>query len=164
MIRRIIDTNVAVVAEGLSDQADRACRDACEDVLLQIMKEGRIVIDSDDAIVHEYVSALGHAGQPGIGRAFVKWAFDQRFDPTKCEQTPITPLDPPSWRLYAEIPDVPPLRGFDRSDQKFLAVAIASNPNAAISNAVDSDWWHFKEAIEAAGITIDFVCPQHRPQ
>jgi hypothetical protein len=156
----VVDTNVAVVAEGLADHADDACVTACEDRLIAIRRAGGLLLDQDDAIVEEYVKRLGHAGQPGIGRAFVKWAHDHRFDARACRQVAITRRGE-GWRRYEEFPAREELRYFDPDDQKFAAVAIASGDDPPIVNATDRDWWEHRESLEDGGIRVEFLCPQH---
>ena len=155
----VVDTNVAFVAEGLTDQADQLCVDSCVDRLLTIINSGHLLLDEDDAIVEEYTTTLGHAGRPGVGRAFVKWAFDHRFNVERFTRIAITERRDGGWRRYEEFPDRPDLSDFDPNDQKFVAIAVASGGNPPILNAVDSDWWDHHLALEAAGINVEFLCP-----
>ncbi|MGD0138548.1 MAG: hypothetical protein ABSD28_06695 [Tepidisphaeraceae bacterium] len=154
----VVDTNVAIVAEELADHADQTCVDACIDRLLAVMDSGGLLLDEDDAIVEEYTKTLGHSGRPGVGRAFAKWAFDYRFDEDRCNLVAITVRLNDGWRRYDEFPDSPALSKFDPDDQKFVAVAVASGIAPSILNAVDSDWWIHREALSAAGVTVDFLC------
>lgn len=155
----VVDTNVAVVAEGLTPQAGPRCVDVCQTRLETIVREGGLLLDSLDLIIEEYAGALGKAGRPGIGRAFVKWAFDYRFDPSKVRRVDILPVRPATWRRFAEVPDVPALRTFDGDDQKFVAVALSSGEHPSILNATDSDWANHHAALVAAGIRVEFLCP-----
>jgi hypothetical protein len=159
----IVDTNVAMVAQGLAVQADQTCVDACIDRLTELTSLGGVVVDEGDEIVGEYVRKLSHAGKPGVGRAFAKWAWDNRFNPQRVTRVRITAINHRGWRRYREFPDEPALMGFDPSDQKFVAVAMASRENPSILNAVDSDWWDHQAALNAAGVNIEFLCPQHAP-
>lgn len=160
----VIDTNVAVVAECVAVHADQACIDACVDRLVRLMKEGGLLLDEDDAIAEEYTEVLGHAGQPGVGRVFVRWAWDHRFDVALVRRVAITERTDHEWRRYNEFPDRADLSTFDKSDQKFVAVAVASGENPPILNAVDSDWWNHSAALATAGVNVDFLCPQHAPE
>jgi hypothetical protein len=122
-----------------------------------MVKDGGLVLDDLDLIVEEYVGRLGHAGNPGIGRAFVKWAHDRRFDIACCRRVRLTRRSS-DWRLFEEFPDHPGLAGFDADDQKFASVARVSR--APVTNAVDSDWWNYRVALNSSGIQIEFVCPE----
>lgn len=153
----VVDTNVAIVAQGL--HPDQTCVDACIDRLLSIINSGGLLLDEDDAIVGEYTKTLGYSGRPGIGRAFAKWAFDYRFHEDRCNLVSITGRLNGGWRRYDEFPDAAGLSTFDRDDQKFVAVAVASGVEPPILNAVDSDWWNHRMALSAAGITVEFLCP-----
>ncbi len=123
-----------------------------------------LVVDDNDEIVGEYVANLSHAGKPGVGRAFAKWAWDNRFNPQRVTRVAITATKDDGWRRYGEFPDQPALSGFDPSDQKFVAVALASGKNPPILNAVDSDWWIHQVALNAAGVNVEFLCPQNAPK
>ncbi len=160
----VIDTNVAVVASGGSRQADERCVAAGIARLREVQQSGGLRIDDKGLILREYTRNLGFAGQPGAGHAFVKWAHDHQAIAAQVRQVTITPRTDGGWRRYEEFPDRADLSTFDRSDQKFVAVAIASGDNSPILNAVDSDWWVHRSALEAAGARIEFLCQQHMPQ
>ncbi len=160
----VIDTNVAVVASRRSPQADERCVAACIARLREVQQSGGLLIDDNGLILYEYTRNLGFEGQPGAGHAFVKWAHDHQAMRDVVRQLPITQRQDNGWRRYDEFPDRADLSTFDRSDQKFVAVALASRENPPILNAVDTDWWHHRAALVAAGITVDFLCPQHAPQ
>jgi hypothetical protein len=53
----------------------------------------------------------------------------------------------------------PRLGGFDRSDRKFVAVARASAHGPMIVNAVDTDWWIYRVALQRHGVRVEFLCP-----
>lgn len=159
----VVDTNVAKVASRHAPQADDACVDTCVQALNAIKQAGGLLLDDLGLILHEYITGLGHAGQPGAGEKFVKWAWDNQSCPEFVRQIAITPRTDYGWRLFEEFPDREDLSTFDKSDQKFVAVALASGENPAILNAVDSDWWNHLTALTAAGVTVEFLCPQHAP-
>lgn len=46
------------------------------------------------------------------------------------------------------------------SDRQFVAVAIASPDRPTVLNAVDSDWWNHRGALERYGVVVDFLCPE----
>jgi hypothetical protein len=159
----VVDTNVAVVAEGLNVDADHVCVDACVDRLVELMEAGSLLLDEADAIVEEYTKTIGHAGQPGIGRAFVRWAWDYRFDDTRIRRIAINDRTDEGWRKYDEFPDRANLKAFDKSDQKFVAVALASGENPPILHATDRGWWTHGVALASAGVSVESLCPQHAP-
>jgi len=157
----VVDTNVAMVASRLTPSADERCVGACIARLREIQQSGGLLIDDKGHILREYTKNLGLRGQPGAGHAFAKWVHDHQAVPERVRQIPITPRNETGWRRYDEFPDSTDLATFDRSDQKFVAVALASGENPPILNAVDSDWWNHREALTTAGVPIDFLCPQH---
>lgn len=158
----VVDTNVALVAQGLTPQADPRCVDTCLDRLINLLDTGGLLLDERDEIVREYVSSLGRAGRPGIGKLFAKWAWDNRFDSSQIRRVSITPSTG-GWRRYEEFPNDQRLSRFHSDDQKFVAVALASGDSPPILNAVDSDWWNHEPALRAVGVQVEFLCPQHSP-
>jgi len=76
------------------------------------------------------------------------------------KQVSITPIGNSECpESFSEFPDNPELEGFDHSDRKFVAVAIASRVYPDIYNATDSDWYNFQEALERDGLKIIQLCP-----
>ena len=59
---------------------------------------------------------------------------------------------------FEEFPDDPALDEFDPDDRKFIAVALAHPEKPPILQAVDSQWWDFRNAFRRHGVTIEFIC------
>ena len=159
----VVDTNVAMVASRLSPQADERCVAVCINRLAAIRESGGLLVDESGHILREYTKKLGHSGQPGAGHAFARWAHDHQAIPSMVTRVTITPTTNAGSRKFEEFPNQPTLQGFDKSDQKFVAVAVASGTNPPILNAVDSDWWNHRAALADTGVRVDFLCPQHAP-
>ncbi|MCE7975101.1 MAG: hypothetical protein DYG92_12390 [Leptolyngbya sp. PLA1] len=157
----VVDTNVTMVASRHTPAADERCINACVQRLREIQQSGGLLVDDKGLILREYTRKLGFKGQPGAGEAFAKWAHDNQAIPGKVSQVPITQRSDNGWRRYDEFPDLADLERFDKSDQKFVAVALASGESPPIVNAVDSDWWNHRNALNVAGVTVEFLCPQH---
>lgn len=157
----VVDTNVLVVANGQTPQASRACVETCEDALLDA-PNSVIVIDTAGLILEEYSRHASRAGRPGVGDFFLKWLHENQARPEHCERVEVTPLDSQGTE-FAEFPDDRALRGFDRSDRKFVAVAIASRHDPSVLNATDTDWCEYREALLAHGVTVRFLCPDAVP-
>ncbi|MCI0512438.1 hypothetical protein L0128_04420 [candidate division KSB1 bacterium] len=154
----VIDTNVAIVANNKAPQAGPDCVLRCIDILEKIIRTEGVTLDDLMLILREYMHHLNPKGQPGPGDAFLKWIWQNQGNPHRCEQAKITLIDEVS-QAFAEFPADPHLIHFDRNDRKFVAAARASKKQPAILNAVDSDWWEFRLALAAAGVKVDFVCP-----
>ena len=157
MIAFVVDTNVAVVANRASPQAGPQCVLACI-AALRTAKDEIVVLDDGMRILREYMNNLNMAGQPGVGDMFMKWVFINQAVSSRCELVPLTrrSTDPED---FNEFPGGDALSGFDRSDRKFVAVALASRNNPKILNAVDSDWWEFRVQLVEHGLRISFLCP-----
>jgi hypothetical protein len=153
----VIDTNVIVVANGKSAQADLKCVRACIEALNKIHEDGMVVLDDIMRILDEYRRNLSLSGQPGVGDAFFKWVWDNQANESRCERVKIH-SEGFFGEDYFEFPSDKELRGFDRSDRKFVAVAISSKYKPEIVNAVDPDWWQYKTQLAKHGIRIKFLC------
>lgn len=156
----VVDTNVPVVANRRS-HADPACVLASVDTLLAIRSNGVIVLDDAMRILKEYMDNLTLSGEPGAGDAFMKWVWNIQADEDRCERVVLTPGHKNDPDHFAQFPDDPDLADFDRSDRKFVAVALTSARNPVILNAVDSDWAESHQALVRNGVTVRFLCPQH---
>lgn len=151
----VVDTNVAVVANGRSQQASAACVLTCTEKLQQIMTgELRLVLDDDWRILNEYMRNLRSNGVD-IGDRFLGWILTNRD--RYCDFVSITPIDS-SENDFREFPTDPALNDFDPADRKFIAVALAHSEKPPILQAVDSKWWNFREALRQNGVTVEFIC------
>jgi hypothetical protein len=155
----VMDTNVAVVANGRAPQADNPCIETCITTLIDMRDHHRMLLDEQGLILDEYRRNLRPSGQPGPGDAFFKWLWDNQGHLDHCRQVSITPMKGGS-RGFEEFPDDPDLAKFDLEDRKFAAVAIASGEQPPILNASDTDWWDHRAALSRHGIEIRFLCPE----
>ena len=156
-MRVVVDTNVAVVANGKSEQASEQCVDSCAEQLDQIMYGGVIlVLDDDWRILDEYMRNL-HTNGPDIGNRFLAWTLQYRTNPERCVSVPITPVDGLE-NEFQEFPDDPALEDFDRDDRKFIAVALAHPEKPPILQATDTQWWDFRDALRKNGVRVEFIC------
>jgi len=145
----IVDTNVPIVANGDSDTS-LDCQAACIKELLAIARgDARVAVDDGGRIVEEYGHKLRTDAQ-GVGHEFLKWLYTCQWDETYCDQVSITPSP--------EFPSSPALAHFDRSDRKFVAVASAHPAHPPILEAADAKWVGWATALEAAGVTVQFLC------
>ncbi len=158
-MRAVVDTNVAIVANGGVEQALPSCVSACAARLLQLTRNGRLVLDDRWLILREYMKHLKSSGERKGGNAFLKWVLTNYRNPDRCELVPLTPKDS-SETDFEEFPTDPVLKDFDRSDRKFIAVALAHPERPPILQATDAEWWEVRHAFETAGITIEFLCEE----
>ena len=152
----VVDTNVAMVANGKST-AGAACTARCARELYDVEQRGHVVIDDGRLILDEYRANLNSSGQPGVGDRFYRWLLINLFNAERCTRVRITPTAEGS---FMEFPAHRDLAGFDPSDRKFIAVAVAHEYKPCVLQAFDSKWWPLRTALEEAGITITFLCPE----
>ena len=149
----VIDTNVAISANGKNTHASFACQLSCIEAL-QTCKNLNIAIDKTGLIMEEYKRHLSHAGQPGVGDMFFKYLHDNQHAENKIHSVCIT-LSSDTGRGFEELP----INLLDSSDRKFLATAVVAQ--ATIVNATDSDWAEQSELLETLHIEIKQLCPEH---
>lgn len=157
MTAAVVDTNVLRAANGTADHVSPRCVLASLDALQRVQAGGRIVIDDGFEILREYQNHANPGGQPGAGDAFLKWAFLNQYNPVSCERVTITPHPD---RGYDEFPTDPALATFDRSDRKFVAVALGSAGKPQVLVAIDRGWWNHRDALATNGVTVDFLCEE----
>ena len=154
----IVDTNVAVVANGKSEQASEECVDTCIGRLEQIIRgETKLVLDADWIILDEYSRNLNSSGKPGTGDRFLVWCLRNWTIPEQCDLVPITPIE----NLETEFQEFPTdleLENFDPADRKFVAVAVAHCEKPPILQALDSGWLNFRDALSQHDVKVEFIC------
>ena len=154
----IVDTNVAVVANGESAQASEECEETCINRLEQIMHgEMKLILDADWIILDEYSRNLNSNGKPCTGDRFLAWSLRNRTNPEQCELVSITPVANLE-NEFEEFPKDPELENFDPADRKFVAVALAHPEKPPILEAVDKQWWQLRGAFRRNGVTVEFIC------
>ena len=154
----MVDTNVAMVADGSHRDASAACVAASARALQRLMTAGHLFVDDGGLIVQEYRAALGYPGPLTPGRAFLRWVLTHEWAGVRVTRVRITAKDddPEDFR---EVPPAPAGVQYDPADRKFLAVAAGHPKHPAILQALDSKWWGWTAALGAAGVTIHFLCP-----
>jgi len=156
MMAVVVDTNVAVVANGHSPQASRNCVDICINRLEGIIRgEERLVLDNRWKIISEFSDNLRSSGEPGAGDRFLLWLL--RNKDTQCELVSITSVDGLE-NEFKEFPTNSELKDFDLDDRKFIAVALAHPEKPPILQATDTQWWEFRDALCQHGVQIEFIC------
>jgi hypothetical protein len=151
MKRRVVDTNVGIVANGRDTNATPACRLAALEALASIVDQGSIVVDTAGEMQEEYRKYFSPSGQPGVGDRFfqmVLMSFAGRVERVELEKR--------ADGAFVDFPADGDLAGFDFADRKFAAAA--RKLNVPVLNAVDSDWLDCYEALVRNGIAVDFVC------
>ncbi len=120
------------------------------------------LLSSFVSFVVKFSNAFTTKGKKGVSQktqkhtiVFYKKTLNQGFR-NICEKVEITPSED---RKFEEFPDDISLASFDKSDRKFVAVAVKSKYSPKIVNATDSDWFNFEDAFKKHGIEILQLCP-----
>ncbi len=149
--KKVIDSNVAIVANGHSSQASIDCELACVE-LLERCEHLSICLDQTSLIMDEYAKHLSYAGNPGVGDMFFKYLHDNQYAEKNIALVTINQVADDQ-RGFAELPK----NNFDPSDRKFLATAVSAG--AHVVNATDSDWAEQQELMNQLNITVQQLCP-----
>ena len=149
----VVDTNVAIVANGRETDADLQCRLTCVERLKTLASQV-VAIDDGGSILEEYKRRLNFSGMPGVGDAFFKHVFNYRFQGNRVRMVAVTPSEDDQ-RGFEELCE----NTFDRSDRKFLAVAVVAK--AVVLNATDSDWGEHEALMNCLGVEVTQLCPRY---
>lgn len=153
----VVDTNVAKVANCAADiDVDDVCKLTCMESLERLVRQGVIAIDETGFVLEEYSNNLAWSGAPGVGDAFFRYILNNQYKCERIKRVAVTPSD--DNRGFEELPE----NTLDRSDRKFLAVAVAGN--ATILNATDSDWCEQQKLIKELGVDVNELCPHELRQ
>ena len=153
----IVDTNVAWVASGKSEQASEDCVATCVERLEQINNdEMKLALDRERRIIDEY-QRLEQTGRFNIGYQFYKWVEMNWTNSERCDLVEIKPVDG-SEIEFEKFPDDSELVDFDPDDRKFIAVVCAHEDNLPILQAVDGKWRDFLDALHENGVTVEYLC------
>ena len=163
----ILDTNVIVIANGLSPQASCDCVKRCRERLDQILEGSeKVVLDYEQHILREYRRNLKEAGRlrRRRGDLFLQWLKQNQWKPAKCSLVHITSLAG-NGTDFAEFPnDDAALAGFHKKDRKFIATALAHQrefgETPTILLAIDSGWLQFTDALANHGVSIELICEE----
>ncbi|MBL6852105.1 MAG: hypothetical protein ISS15_16665 [Alphaproteobacteria bacterium] len=157
MTHYVVDTNVAVVANGRDGQYDLDCRLTCV-LQIQAIKNHarhRTVLDDAGEILKEYHRLLNPHGQPGVGDEFYRFLLN--FQGNAKRVLRVTLDKDAQTGQYIAFPKDAALANFDPSDRKF--VAAARRGKAIVINAVDSDWKKHATPLKKAGVSVKELCP-----
>lgn len=156
MSRCVVDTNVAIVANGRPDQTDPrppsiSCRIATVTFLKSVSEQGTVLLDEEGAIQDEYRRHLNPRGQPGTGDRFYQIVLHS--SPRLVERVN---LPKRADGEYEHLPQSLIDAGFDPSDRKFAALAFKEG--VPLYNAIDSDWIEHATTLQAEGIQVRNLC------
>lgn len=153
----VVDTNVLVVANDLFHQTGPDCVEACTQELIRTQRDRRLLLDWGREILGEYQRQVAGPGQGGVGTEFFKRAAAQAD-----VSVAFVHITADGDRGFREFPEDPELETFDRSDRKFVAVAVASGNNPEIVHAADRGWKRHREPLARLGIRVRRIarCPE----
>ena len=156
----IIDTNILIIANDYDHESGIECVESCIDFLIKA-RGSIIAIDNMDRVLKEYRNYVSPSGKPNVGDEFMGWLWQNRSNPDICLEVEIEEFDGHLNVLFNGIPIDGSFDNFDKSDQKFIAIALNIDSPAAIVNASDTDWKKHEQQIRDIGIEVIELCPEY---
>ena len=148
----VVDTNVLLVANGQSAMS-LDCEETCVRFIQSFWRQHTLVIDDQFLVLGEYQHKL-RAKRGGIGDKFLKMALTSQSNVKRITITRSGSTE----HDFIEYPDTLSAMDIDPSDRKFFALSNANTAETPIAQASDSKWIGWAEALQAAGITVHFLC------
>lgn len=156
MAEVVIDTNVLLVADGMHDDVSEECVLSCVQRLQEIMQDDTVVLDNAYRILAEYQRKLSARRGKGVGSVFLKWLLQHQASTRHVAYVGLTES---AADCFAEFPVATLEPEFDPPDRKFPAVANAHPSRPPILQATDCKWLRWWPGLKAAGIDVEFLCP-----
>lgn len=156
-MKAVVDTNVLLVANGQHPDISSQCVEACVARLLALQEAGTVVIDDGFRILGEYRHKTSTRTPKGVGDVFLKWLLRNAGNPARVQVVALTETGPDQ---FAEFPDAALQARFDPSDRKFVATAAAHRDRPPLWQAADCKWLNWWPALAAAGLRVEFLCPE----
>ena len=157
----VIDTNVLIVPDTES-KTHPECAQAC-DQALKTAQEGIVVLDSKYQIIKEYkqvIDRIEHKGKEyqklSSAQAFLTWIHKNLKVTERVEMVDCNNIEFEENTVFT---DGLGLEKFDRSDRKFVVVALNSNSNPKIIVSIERGWLKHLEALKHLNLNIDLICP-----
>lgn len=150
----VVDTNVAIVANGRGTHADLQCQLTCAKRLESLAAGEVVAIDDRGLILKEYTKHMNSSGNKGAGDVFFKHVFVHQYQKNRVLRVAITPSEDDR-RGFEELPE----NTFDSSDRKFLVVAATAK--AVVLNATDSDWAEQEALMKKMKVEVSQLCSQY---
>jgi hypothetical protein len=146
----IIDTNVLVVASTtLQSEVPTEHRQSVVDWLSEFRRDARrlLTLDAAWSIWSEYRNNCGSTD----GERQQSFGFRVAADKLQTARWLSIDFDGDG---HAVLPKALALAIRDRSDRKFVAVALADEGKSSIVNASDTDWYGAEEALKEHGVML----------
>jgi len=144
----VIDTNVFVVASSGSHDLALTCLEFLE----KILEEQHTILIDDfyDQKSRNYISEIANEYSSNLSSQDAAFWILQKirsYEPDGIIKR-VTVKKDKNNKYYLNFPKDSKLKKFDKSDRKFVTVAILSNMDPEIVNAVDTDWKTFETILK----------------
>ncbi len=145
-----------LVANGQHADVSPECVVTCVKRLQDLQTCGTVVVDDGFRILGEYQKKTQINPPKGVGDVFLKWLLRNAGNSKHVHTVSITET---ASDHFDEFPTPALQPNFDPPDRKFVAVANAHPGKPPIWQAADCKWLNWWTALSAAGIVVEFLCP-----
>ncbi|MDX1994776.1 MAG: hypothetical protein SF029_20500 [bacterium] len=160
----VIDTNVWILADGSGNkgegkrvgelsEVELECIQNCLNWLIEFSQSGyKLAVDLNYLILGEYDNTFGKGG---LAEAILN---QFRGQAGSIIYVNIKYYEEGGHKIAIVSED---LQIIDKSDRKFVAVALEVTPRPSIINASDTDWEKSKEVLFKNNIRVEELCPNY---
>jgi hypothetical protein len=155
----VIDTNVLLVANGLTPHMGDECRLECLSRLEKARSSESVVVDRQNLILDEYHHKLDpNRRPPGPGDAFLRHLLQNMGNTRHVATIDLTAINQEKTD-FSEFPDDQTLRNtFDPADRMFVAASNAHSNKPPIVQSADSKWFDWELLLNGHGIHLEILC------
>lgn len=172
MPHKIIDTNVALTADGTNSQASKACQRSCVSVIRRALSgEVPVVIDENNEVLGEYRKNIYPDQKGSLAEQFMIFALTNQYFGERVKRIK---LEKNAFGQFEDYPDNEDewttndirCQRFDPDDKKWVALAVRfknqTGTDAPIVNAADRCWIAFESQLLSAGVLLETLCRDER--
>ena len=160
---RIIDTNVPLTAAGINENVTLLCKQHCVRVVNLVRNRAIcIVIDRDGEVLREYANKVHQKRSSLLDLAglFLIYVRSNSGYKERVHQIHLRKVN----GEYADWPQDQTLTGFDPSDKKWVALALAfrqqTGQDAPVAYAIERGWDKYGEALNQHGVVLEHLCAE----
>lgn len=145
MATYVVDTSVFLTAQGDANQMSPDCQNTALIFIRDLSRNHNLCLDQTQKIVREYRNKI-----PRL--SFIDELINRMLSRNRIDFVPIE-FDLAGDALLPNTCEVT-----DRSDRKFVAVALAHPAQPPIFNASDTDWLENEKELNACQVKITHLC------
>lgn len=172
MCCQIVDTNVALTADGANSLASKVCQRSCISVIRRVLSgEIAFVIDENNEVLREYRKNIYPDYKGSLAEQFMIHALTYQFFEGRVKRIKLEKNAADQFEDYPDNEDNwttsdSRCKRFDPDDKKWVALALRfkseTGTDAPIVNAADRCWIAFESHLKSADVILETLCREER--